>query len=616
MLIIKGPAKKSEMSVIPTTVEVVLAEGISGPLSLTLPPLEDLREMDLLRGSNLSLTDATFAHAATGEEWFRGELLSLLKKEGAYGKSTVYLEKLANLALLAGDAELEARFLSKVLEIEPKGRALNRLGENYIARHLSEEAEKIFQSLDLLRDVHANLRVAFFNVRRNNVTAAEIAVKRAIDIDPFDYGARLFNGSLCLVQGRFGEAIHNFRVAEEGKPNSAVLQSNIAIAYALMKNNGKALASAKRAVTLDPLNQNAVCLLADLAYSENSNDDAISALRYLTTFEQKNASVWSRLARALLSIGNMDEAILALRRQGSIVSDAEVFNNLGVAYHRKGVVARQKAYDSFRHAMLSESSSDKKLALVASRNLCALLLEDREYKDLGNIARAAIEVDVERFALKDRVVSDLYVFRVMAEIQCGRTENAVHIAHQILTERPSVPALTAWLVTWLISFYSLHDDSSAALRLIDENSDLIGKLRPEDQPQRNALINNIAFALAELGRLDDAENYLQLISNRFHVDAYPTATLGLLHMKRDHLEKAASLYEEAVGLARSEEEKARIRQKLNLEMGQHYFRENQTLANRYFDKVIAQKNGAPELTAKATKLRTELLGGTNGRLSY
>jgi tetratricopeptide (TPR) repeat protein len=613
MLIEKGPTKPGEMSVMPTPVEVVLAEDISGPLSLTLPPLEDMNEMHRLSASNFSLTDLTQARLRTNERWFRDELKNQLRKEGVYGHSPAYLERLANLALLAGDPELEAGFLERVLQIDPKGRALHRLGENFISRELSDEAEALFRSLDLLHDVHANLRIAFFCVRRNDIASAEQAVKRAIEIKPFDYSSRLFNGSLNLVQGKFGEAIHNFRVAEEEKPNSAVLHANMAIAYALMKNNFKALASAKRAVALDPLNQNAVCILSDLANSENCNDDAIPALRYLAAFEQKNAGVWSRLARALLSIGSTDEAIAALRRQGSIVSGAEVFNSLGVAYHRKGRGLRRKAYDSFKHAALSDEPSDHKMALLASRNICALLLEDREYKDLAVVARAAIASDQQQFALSDRMISDLYVFRILGEMHGGRMDSAAEIAHKVLGE-PSVNLpLSAWVVSWLIAYYSLRDDGGSALRLVKSHSSLIGRLSSKDHILRNMLVNNIAFAFAELGRVDDAENYLQLVSNRVHVDPYPTATLGLLHIRRGHIDRALVLYEEAIGLAKTDDDKARIRQKLNLELGQHHFLDNRALANRFLDKAIAQKDGAPELSKKALTLRRQLLGSPDGR---
>lgn len=613
MLIEKGPTKPGEMSVMPTPVEVVLAEDLSGPLSLTLPPLEDIYEMSKLRASNFSLTDLTKARLKTNERWFRDELTHQLKKEDVYGDSPLYLGRLANLALLAGDPKLEKDFLDRVLRIAPQRGALHRLGEYLIRRELSDDAETLFRSLDLAHDVHANLRIAFFCVRRSDIASAVQAVKRAISINPFDYSSRLFNGSLNLVQGKFGEAIHNFRVAEEEKPNSAVLHANMAIAYALMKNNVKALASAKRAVALDPLNQNAVCILSDLANSENCNDDAIPALRYFAAFEQKNAGVWARLARALLSIGSTDEAIAALRRQGSIVSGAEVFNSLGVAYHRKGRAFRKKAYDSFRHAAISSEPSDHKMALVASRNLCALLLEDREYKDMAVLAKVSIAADQPRFALSDRMISDLYVFRILGEMHSGRMDSAAEIAHRVLGEPTTNLPLLVWVVSWLIAYHSLRDDGDSAIRLVNSHSSLIERLPPEDHVLRNMLVNNMAFAFAELGKVDDAEKYLQLVSNRVHVDPYPTATLGLLHIRRGHIDRALALYEEAIGLAKTDEDKARIRQKLNLELAQHHFSDNRTLANRFLDKAVAQKDGAPELSRKALILKRQLLASPDGR---
>ena len=609
MLIEKSPTKKSEVSVVPTPVEVVLAEDVGGALSLTLPPLEDLWKMKALRDKNFSLRDLTERRRSLDSRWFHDELESQLRKEDRYGQSPIYLERLANLALFAGDRELEARYLQRAIDVESEGTAVNRLGENLINRNLIAEAEKLFSTRDLSKDIHANLRLAFFNVHRRNLVGAEEAVARALKINPFDYGSRLFNGSLNLVQGRGVEALHNFRIAEEEKPTSAVLFANIAIAYALLKNNIKALTAAKRAVALDPLNINAVCILADISHSENSDDDAIPALRYVVEFEQTNEGVWARLARALISIGSVDDGIVALQRQGSLNAGPEVWNNLGVAYHRKGRLFRSRAYSAFRHAAVSENIIDNKLGLMASKNLCALLYEDHAYKDISAIVRASIATDRSGYSLRDRQISDLYVFLILAEMNDGRSAEAEHVALRILKEPDANVNLLAWTVSWLVAYYSLRDDDGSSLKLIYEYEPLTEKLDKKDRPYRDMLINNIAFTFAELGRVDEAERYLQRISNRIHLDPFPTATLGLLYVKRGNIDKALSLYQEAIGLAKTEDDKARIRQKLNIELGRYNLSSgNRRLAARFFDKVIAQKNGAQELSRKAKFLKVQLIG--------
>jgi hypothetical protein len=120
------------------------------------------------------------------------------------------------------------------------------------------------------------------------------------------------------------------------------------------------------------------------------------------------------------------------------------------------------------------------------------------------------------------------------------------------------------------------------------------------------LINNIAFAFAELGNLAQADDYLKLVSNRVHKDPYPTATLGLLHLRRGHEERGTLLYEEAVRLALNASDKARIRQKMHLEMAQLKSVENPSVARRHLERAITITGGAPELTEQARKIRATL----------
>jgi Tfp pilus assembly protein PilF len=54
----------------------------------------------------------------------------------------------------------------------------------------------------------------------------------------------------------------------------------MAIAYLYAKKNDKALAALRKAVALDPLNENAVSLLADVSHAVGRDEDAVPALRY------------------------------------------------------------------------------------------------------------------------------------------------------------------------------------------------------------------------------------------------------------------------------------------------------------------------------------------------
>jgi tetratricopeptide (TPR) repeat protein len=99
------------------------------------------------------------------------------------------------------------------------------------------------------------------------------------------------------------------------------------------------------------------------------------------------------------------------------------------------------------------------------------------------------------------------------------------------------------------------------------------------------LLNNIAFAQALDGRLDEADRTISRRSNLVHVDSYITATRGLIELKKGHLEKAELLYDRAVGLAKTDVEKRRIRQRCLLELGKYWLPLDVSKSTRYFQRA-------------------------------
>jgi len=51
-------------------------------------------------------------------------------------------------------------------------------------------------------------------------------VTKALTVDPLDFGARLFQGGLSLIQGKFKDAIYHFRLAAESRDTSSALYTN------------------------------------------------------------------------------------------------------------------------------------------------------------------------------------------------------------------------------------------------------------------------------------------------------------------------------------------------------------------------------------------------------
>lgn len=602
---LEGEQKK--MFVDAGKVELVLIEDSDSPLSLILAPFEDLHEIAQTRKFTFSLS--SFAHTAWAgvSDAFEWERKKLELKTKEFGESATFLNRLANLARLSGDLLLEREYITRAKAISDDTFFDHRMGENFISTGMVDDAEVIFRKLSLRSDIQANLRVAYFQVQRRDIPAAREAVARAVRIDPLNFAARLFEGSLSMAAGQYQDAVRSFRVASEERPNSSVLHSNLAIAYVYLNLYDKALGSLRRAIALDPLNRTAVIMLADLAFERNRNDEAVPALRFFSEMEQGDESVWARLARALLEIGNVDESLTALKRQASIKDRTSVWNNLGVAYYRKGPSFRRKAYEAFRHALRSEFVENDQSYLVAVKNLSNLLFEDGDYRGTIKMIDAVMTQGNVGAILSNRDISDLGALQIASLEQNGSSRGASELAYDLANRQGVAPNLAAWAAAWVLAYSSFEKlDASQVMSLVHRFAPLVDRLSPTDSIRRDQLINNLAFALIEIGELDYAEHWLHHLSQRFHRDPYPTATLGLLHFRRGHVEKGKLLYDEAVRLAVRDHDKRRIKQKRNLELGIHWLAADPNAALRYLNQAIDEKKGVQQIADQAVNLRLAL----------
>lgn len=592
------------LTVTPSPLEIVLAEEGVVPVTLVLPPLEDILEMQALKNTHFSLKEFTTQHWHELEDAFSNGLNTLETKRQRFGNSPVYLNRLANLAEMAGMRDREALYLQEVKKWSNDSFFDHRIGDNLLATNNTAAAEKLFSTLDLKSDLYANLRMAYFNIQRQQFDLAKNFVTQALKIDPLDFGARMIEGALGIVQGNYEQAIRSFRIAEEDRPRSSSVHTNMAVAYICLQRPLKALTELKKAVALEPLNLSAVTLLADLSFLQKCDEDAVPSMRFLLQFEQKNPEIWARLARAVLRLGNTNEAIAALKRQGSIEDTSAVWNNLGVAYTFQH--NHKKAYESLIHAM-NKGSEEDRVYYVAARNLAQLLAEQKRFAELTKFTSAFLSEDTKEEAVKDPVLSDIWAIHLHSLWSQGQMQQCVSISEKLIYRSDITPRLQVWLVSALIAHLALTADGGAkSIVILEEFENLLESLRPEDNVRREMFLNNIAFVYAENGLLEKAEKVLRKLGGKIHKDPYPTATLGLINMRKGHVERGELLYDEAIHLAHNKSDKIRIRQKLNFELAKLHLDNDVSKANRYLQKVIAQTEGSPELVSHAKHLQMSL----------
>ena len=605
MLLPTVDSSEKPLTVTPAPVEVVIEEDGGVGVTIVLPPLEDILEMQALKRTHFSLKDFAAQNWHELEDVFRNGLSSLETKRQRFKSSPIYINRLANLAEMAGMRDRELGYLKEAKNLSGDQFFDHRIGDNLLSLNNVVEAEKIFAALDLKTDVYANLRMAYFNIQRQQFEQAQEFIEQALQIDSLNYGARVIEGALAIVTGQYEQAIRSFRIAGEERHGTSSIHTNMAIAYLCLHRHQKAMMELKKAVALDPLNHNAILLLADLSFSLKCDEHAVPGLRFLLQFEQTNPEVWARLARAMLRLGNTYEAIAALKRQGSLEDTSAVWNNLGVSYSLQNKVT--KAYESLIHAMEKDSEMGK-VYFLAARNLAQLLTDNKKFSELTKFTSAVISEVTNDEIIKDDVLSDIWVFHLHGLWSKGLMHEYVDFSEKLICRTDIAPRLQVWVVTGLLGHLALTvDGGTTSIALINKFEHLLGRLRPEDSDRREMFLNNIAFVYAENGDYEKAELYLGKLSGKIHKSAYPTATLGLINMRKGNVERGESLYSEAVHLAQNKSDKIRIRQKLNFEFAKLYLEENVSKSNRYLSKVIAETDGATELVSLAKQLEKRLV---------
>ena len=603
------PETQANLTVPEAGQQVVLTDSKWDPLALVLSPTEDLDAISNISPTQVSISDSFGAEMRRSAEAFGIALERAKLKLPKFSGSPVFLNRLANLASSAGALEEEAKFIEMAGTLSAGPFFVHQRGNNLLARQMPEAAEAVFRELDLATDVDGNLKLAALAVRRRDLEAAGRHIEAAVAIDPTNYGARLFEGGLHLVTGEWQYAVHSLRMAAKERPTSSVVFSNLGIAYIRLGMHGKALTALKRAVALGPLNENAVTLLADCASSAGVPDEAVPALRYYLKFEQTSAISWGRLARAMMDIGEYPQAIDALHHQAALDGSAVVWNNLGVAHLRGGNL--KNAMEAFKHAFQVGASTKDRGYFLAALNISAQLARARQVDHLLRFTRPLVASDENGLCLQDSVLSDIYLYYLHALSMNKKEEEFRRDGEALLKNERSAFTLKTWIFASLVGSLALDpDERSEATRIIREFGWLLADLTGVDEARRASVLNNVAFALAEAGELDEARKYAIRIPRRFRSAAYPIATRGLIDFRSGDFQRGFSLYKKAIATAKTRTEKDVLRQKLQVELGHFYSKSDPKTARKHLLKALTFSTDL-EAIAEDARYALKQLAGPN-----
>jgi tetratricopeptide (TPR) repeat protein len=160
-----------------------------------------------------------------------------------------------------------------------------------------------------------DLLVAGWHYRRaGNHLQAELAYRRAVEVDARRADAWSALGTFCLQRGNLDEAVDHFRHALELRPDDAAVHCNLGIALASSGRLADALASFTEAVRINPLHADARANLGNALREMGRIEEGVTCLREALILQPNHGAAHLNLGLALMSQQQTDEAIGHLRQ--------------------------------------------------------------------------------------------------------------------------------------------------------------------------------------------------------------------------------------------------------------------------------------------------------------
>lgn len=527
------------------------------------------------------------------DQGLESELNRLLSRYVEFKDSAGYLAKASRLALAVGRLEDARRLAQQAAEITATDHTcLYRLAEVHLRSHDLDSAERILQDLADSGHLLSCLRLTELAIRRLDKLSAVRWLQRACEIDQADWRVQAVCGTVALATGAFAQAVRHFRNSLEDRPRSARLHYHVALAHVLTGHTKPATRALRRAVGLDPFDKQSLMVWADLSvYGRQSLHQVSRALsRYHELFPEDRPTT-NRLAYVLREQGNPAASYQVLMQVSRRTADPELLNNLGVLAAETNKLPQAVTDLAKACALLMTPSTEEESQLrsMATTNLMSALKEARSYQNAIDVAKAyARSAGVYRLLREEpdyRIAGGL----VEALTSSGKLDEAAQLAEEWLDAPEIHASLEASLSEMLTCYYSLERvDRAKALFFAQRSYEVQSAIVPKNPVRLSAAINNLAFALVELGKYGEAAEYL----SRMHPlpegqhGAFAYATRGLLAIRTGKAKKGQELYQRAIGLAPGDF-KNQLRKKLHWELASYWSHyEDAKRARRHLSKTL------------------------------
>jgi len=605
MLNIQALQQNKEIESQPKDIDIIVNDDGQIKLAFELPSATSLRASHCKIVDKISVVEISEQDPFNFKELFRKEFVNLANKRERFKHSRSFTLKLAGAATLSGDLDSAETLLADAAATNENQKLLHKLGDTLILQGRFKQAIEAFEKTDLDSDVYSNLKLAYIHTRNNNIPTAYSFLEKAQLIDPTDFRTRMFMGGIQLNSGQCEKAIRSFRVASLSKKDSSVLHVNLAASHWSLGHMDKATKELRKALSINPLNENALIFYADSMHQSGQNEKTIPFLEYFVSLNQKSKYVWERLARACYFTNRLSRAKSALEHQQSLADEPNVYNNLGLVYWQlnKHSIALKYLNDA-----LVKAQDDSKDYAIPVLNIAILLNEMKQYAECSKLLKKFIahnNKDVDGRVLAKIAIQYFISLEALEERKTAAIELANVLNMPNIDNEGKALLLCCKIYSDVVILKNRDECDASTATLLD----LLRNSRDEisDDTARFAY-NNIAFNSLLFNSIADAQYYLGKVMKYINIDPYCTATLGLLHIKKGNIEVGSKLYEKAISLANSRELKDRIRQRMNFELGKYLLSVGSNKdAAKYLSKAIKEVNGYKYVTSEANNLLKSIL---------
>ncbi len=184
-----------------------------------------------------------------------------------------------------------------------------------------------------------------------DVETAQLALERAVAINPLLSESRANLGNIYLQKGRVDDAVEQYRAALQLNPGDPKTYNNLGNAYMALGRLTDAASSYQQALRLDPNFIDAYRNTALLYTRQEKYNQAMSQLNRVLALDRENPQTYSQIGELYYRMGDYEKGLVQFRKALTLQRDsAEAYYGLGICYGKLG--RKNEEIQSYTQALL------------------------------------------------------------------------------------------------------------------------------------------------------------------------------------------------------------------------------------------------------------------------